>query len=297
MVVRVQSSMPDSAQSLVPSQLAALSQQGEPKPHLDVLTGNSLGLAFELARPQEVIGRDPSCSIRLDDEWIDAQHAWIRKTGAGWELADAISKGITKKNGQELEANVWVPLAPGDTIDVGAVKMTFSMRPAIDLAGFNYDPASAYRASALPPPASSFVPAAASSRPSVAPPRPSVVPRPSPSVAPPRPSPSVPPASMMWRARLSVRQGPNAGSIAELADMTIIGSMPGQASLVLPDPYVGPMHLEISRRMDGFYARDLGTPTGTGCRGQRLGPQPLKLVNGDLLLLGPSIQLLFETAP
>ena len=149
MIVRVQSSMPESVRSLAP---VSNGQHGEPKPHLDVLTGNSLGLAFELTRPQEVIGRDPSCSIRLDDEWIDAQHAWIRKTAAGWELADAISKGITKKNGVELQANVWVPLAPGDTIDVGAVKMTFTMRPALDLAGFNYDPASVARASALPPP-------------------------------------------------------------------------------------------------------------------------------------------------
>lgn len=293
MMVRVQSSIPDSVRSL--AQPGMVQGAGEPKPHLDVITGNSLGLAFELTRPQEVIGRDPSCSIRLDDEWIDAQHAWIRKTAAGWELADAISKGITKKNGVELQANVWVPMAPGDTIEVGAVKMTFSMRPAFDLAGFNYDPASMMaRGSQLPPtPMSMAGPSMGApmtpGRASVAPPRPSGGP-PRPSGAPPAPQ------SMMWRGRLQIRQGPSPGSVAELGDLTMIGSAPG-VTLMLPDPYIGPQHLEISRRPDGFYARDLGTPTGTGVRGQRLGPIPFKLANGDLIMLGPSVQLLFETAP
>ena len=84
--------------------------------------------------------------------------------------------------------------------------------------------------------------------------------------------------------------------MAELGDTTLIGSAPG-VTLMLPDPYVAPNHLEITRQPDGFYARDLGAPTGTGCRGHRLGPIPFKVTNGDLLLLCPSVQLLFEMAP
>jgi NADPH-dependent 2,4-dienoyl-CoA reductase/sulfur reductase-like enzyme/pSer/pThr/pTyr-binding forkhead associated (FHA) protein len=280
LVVRIESSMADMAHpSLLPP---VASQQGEPQPHLDVLTGNSLGLSFQLVQAQEVIGRDPRCNIRLDDEWIDAQHAFVRKTAAGWELADAESRGVTKKNGQVLAPNQWVPLAAGDSIEVGAVKMSFAMRAALDLAGFNYDPASAVRASALPPVAISYGPGglAPMSRQSY-----------------PMSGPPSPPVSMTRRARLSVRRGPNVGSTAELADVTVIGSMTGAATLVLTDPHVGPQHVEITRRPDGFYARDLGAPAGTACRGQRLGPQPIQLASGDLLFLGPSVELLFEVAP
>ena len=105
------------------------------------------------------------------------------------------------------------------------------------------------------------------------------------------------PGSNRGRARISVRQGPGQGAVAELADVTVIGNHPQQSTLVLADPYLGPRHVEILRQPDGFYARDLGTQTGTSCRGQRLGPQPFKLHNGDVLMLGQNVALLFEAAP
>ena len=99
------------------------------------------------------------------------------------------------------------------------------------------------------------------------------------------------------RARISVRQGPGQGSVAELADVTVIGNQPGQATLLLADPRIGPRHVEILRHADGFYARDLGSQRGTSCRGQQLGPQPFKLHNGDVIVLGQNvIALLFEAA-
>ncbi|MBX3230840.1 MAG: FAD-dependent oxidoreductase [Labilithrix sp.] len=342
LVVRIQ--LPASAPQSV--QLGAAQATGEPKPHLDVLTGNSLGLGFELVHPQEVIGRDASCTIRLDDEWIDARHAWIRKTPAGFELADAESRGVTKKNGQELTPNQWVPIAPGDTIEVGEVRMTFTMRPAVEYAGL-YGPASVHGsvAGVMPTPTGPGVPAASraplppgishapptpqvgyappsmapSGRPSGLPAmpavsmpgRPSHVPPPSLPVGPPsmlqhaRSSHVPPPSAYMGppsmharvRGRVSVQRGPNTGSVAELGDVTVIGSQPAQSTLALPDPYLGPMHLELRRLPDGFYVRDLGAASGTVCRGKRLGPHPFKLANGDILILGPNVQILFEAAP
>jgi pSer/pThr/pTyr-binding forkhead associated (FHA) protein len=85
--------------------------------------------------------------------------------------------------------------------------------------------------------------------------------------------------------------------VAELADVTVIGNHPGQATLVLADPRLNPRHVEIMRQPDGFYARDLGSQMGTSCRGQRLGPQPFKLHNGDVLILGQNVALLFEASP
>ena len=85
--------------------------------------------------------------------------------------------------------------------------------------------------------------------------------------------------------------------MAELTDVTVIGNQPGQATLLLADPRIGPRHVEILRHADGFYARDLGSQRGTSCRGQQLGPQPFKLHNGDVIVLGQNVvALLFEAA-
>ncbi|MDB4944262.1 MAG: hypothetical protein JWP97_3796 [Labilithrix sp.] len=238
--------MSEAAASLVRSGV------GEPKPHLEVRTGRSMGLAFELVADLVVIGRDPASTIRLDDESIDWRHAWVRRAGAGWEVADAESHGITRKNGQVLAAGQWVPLAPGDALAVGEVTLAFAVRPS-DMLSALLGPASGGRSSSLPGPP--------------------------------------------VRGRLSVRQGAGQGSIAELADLTVIGSQPGQATLLLPDPRVGPRHVEIARLADGFYLRDLGSQRGTSCRGMAIGPQPFKLAHGDIIVLGHNaVALLYEGA-
>ena len=57
------------------------------------------------------------------------------------------------------------------------------------------------------------------------------------------------------------------------------------------------LHLEIVKRPDGFYARALDFRVPTVCRGQVLGPAPVKLASGDVVTLGPRVSLLFEAAP
>lgn len=253
---------------------------GEPKPHLDVRNGRALGLAFELAVDMITIGRDPASIIRLDDESIDWRHAWIRRTQAGWDVADAESRGVTRRNGVVLAPNQWVPLVPGDTIDIGEVSMAYSLRPS-DLLPALLAPASvAYGPRAEPVQRASQLP-----------------PQPRASLPPNTPrGPSQLPASGPGRARISIRQGPGQGAVAELTDVTVIGNHPAHSTLVLADPRLGPRHVEITRLADGFYARDLGSPIGTSCRGQRLGPQPFKLHNGDVLVLGQHVALLFEAS-
>ncbi len=263
---------------------------GEPQPHLDVRNGRALGLGFELVLDMITIGRDPASIIRLDDDSIDWRHAWIRKTQTGWDIADAESHGITKKNGVVLTPNQWVPIQPGDTIEIGEVAMGYSVRPSVVL-------------NALLAPASvAYGPRDGGPHHPSAPPGPPAYGAPPPhhpSQLPPQlgASQMQAPGSNRGRARISVRQGPGQGAVAELADITVIGNHPQQATLVLADPYLGPRHVEILRQPDGFYARDLGTQTGTSCRGQRLGPQPFKLHNGDVLMLGQNVALLFEAAP
>jgi NADPH-dependent 2,4-dienoyl-CoA reductase/sulfur reductase-like enzyme/pSer/pThr/pTyr-binding forkhead associated (FHA) protein len=268
---------------------------GEPKPHLDVRTGRAMGLGFELVIDLITLGRDPASSIRLDDESIDWRHAWIRKTPNGWDIADAESHGVTKRNGQVLAPNQWVPMTPGDLIELGEVSMVYNVRPSDMLsallapASVAYGPRSAAEHHASAPPGApgmpyGQVPAFTGHSPSGPPVHAhSQVPATGPGQPP--------------RGRISVRQGPGQGSVAELTDHTVIGNQPGQATLLLADPRIGPRHVEILRHADGFYARDLGSQRGTSCRGQQLGPQPFKLHNGDVIVLGQNaVALLFEAA-
>jgi nitrite reductase (NADH) large subunit len=298
---------------------------GDPKPHLDVRNGRALGLSFELVLDMITIGRDPASIIRLDDESIDWRHAWIRKTAAGWDIADAESHGVTKRNGVVLAPNQWVSMQPGDNIEIGEVGLTYSVRPSAVLnallapASVAYGPRGEqpHHPSAPPGPPQyghtpSAPPYASPQAPAYGAPAPAygtpgrgpsqVPPQHHPSQLPPHHVPSqLPPPGLnagfrAGRARISVRQGPSQGAVAELADVTVIGSHPQHSTLVLADPRLGPRHVEIQRHADGFYARDLGSQTGTSCRGQQLGPQPFKLHNGDVLILAQHVALLFEAS-
>lgn len=310
LMVRIVHAGADAARSSAAAASLQKAGTGEPRPHLDVRNGRALGLSFELAVDMITIGRDPASVIRLDDESIDWRHAWIRRTQAGWDIADAESHGVTRRNGVVLAPNQWVPLVPGDTIDIGEVSMAYAMRPSDVLpallapASVAYGPRAEMHHPSAPPPQ----PAAAYGA------RPSAVPNPAqvaamsaphhPSQLPPHhhqaslpPNTPRSPGSTPGRARISVRQGPGQGAVAELNEVTVIGNHPQHATLVLADPRLGPRHVEITRLADGFYARDLGSRAGTSCRGQQLGPQPFKLHHGDVIVLAQNIALLFEASP
>ena len=289
---------------------------GENKPHLDVKNGRALGLSFELVVDMITIGRDPASTIRLDDESIDWRHAWIRKTQAGWDIADAESHGVTKLNGQVLVPNQWVPMMPGANIELGEVAMSYSVRPSDMLAGLlapasvaygprgapEHHPSAPPGAMGAPPPQygapphmASQLPHMSSQSPHLASQNPHMVSQ-NPHMVSQGPNSPRGPGSAPQRGRISVRQGPGQGAVAELSDVTVIGSHPQQATLVLAEPRLGPRHVEITRHADGFYVRDLGFQTGTSCRGQQLGPQPFKLQNGDVLILAQNVALLFEAS-
>ncbi len=235
---------------------------GEAKPFLDVRSGRALGLGFELAADVITVGRDPASTIRLDDDSIDWRHAWIRRTPAGWDLADAESHGVTKRNGFVLVPNQWVSMVPGDHIEIGEVAMTFAMR-ASEMLSALLAPASVAYGPREVVPTQGALPAAGGQR---------------------------------LRARISIRQGPGQGSVAELSDVSVIGNDPRHATLVLGDPRLDARHVEITRLEGGFFARDLGSRGGTSCRGQPLGPHAFKLESGDVLVLAQTVALLFEAS-
>jgi NADPH-dependent 2,4-dienoyl-CoA reductase/sulfur reductase-like enzyme/pSer/pThr/pTyr-binding forkhead associated (FHA) protein len=225
-------------------------------PHIEVRSGQSLGLGFALTTSPMTIGRDANCTIRLDDESIAPHHATLQAAGGGWAIADAPGRGSTSLNGRPVGSGVWAPLNAGDVVLLGEVVLVFvvgqahvAMQPANRMSTPGPAPAAMQSAMAGP------------------------------------------------RGRISIRSGTGSVQVAELQDHTVIGSQPGGCHLLVQDHQVLPQHLEIVKRPDGFYARALDFRVPTVCRGQVLGPAPVKLASGDVLTLGPRVGVLFEGTP
>jgi hypothetical protein len=111
---------------------------------------------------------------------------------------------------------------------------------------------------------------------------------------PPQPQPHV------RRARITLRAAMGQSPPTELGEQMIVGNRAGACHLVVPDPTIAPQHVELTRRPDGYYARDLSAQhspaLGTFRQGQPL-TAPTRLQTGDVLTLGRSVMLLFEEAP
>ncbi len=77
------------------------------------------GATFEL-RPQSTIGRSPTCTIRLADSFISAEHAHIWNRNGRWYVQDAGSTYGTYVNGQPARDPVLV--RSGDSIQLGPIR-------------------------------------------------------------------------------------------------------------------------------------------------------------------------------
>ncbi len=58
----------------------------------------------QLLEPEFVVGRAPTCGLRLRERYVSAQHALVRWGMCGWELKDLGSRNGTFLNGSRLEA-------------------------------------------------------------------------------------------------------------------------------------------------------------------------------------------------
>jgi predicted component of type VI protein secretion system len=242
---------------LPPTSLFAVGPASGPTPHVEVRSGQSLGLGFALTTSPMTIGRHPSCAIRLDDESIAPHHATLQASPQGqWAIADASARGSTLHNGRAIGPGVWAPLGSGDVVMLGEVVIVFS----VGHAHVSLQPDSRM---STPGPAPATLQSA-------------------------HPAP---------RGRVSVRSATGAVQVAELQDHFIVGNQPGACHLLVQDPHVMPQHLEIAKRPDGFYARALDLRIATTWRSQVLGPAPVKLTSGDVLTLGSRVSLLFEGYP
>jgi RsiW-degrading membrane proteinase PrsW (M82 family) len=108
------------AQVVAPPYPAALTIPG--KSWLSSLTFNG---KVVLARPSIQIGRMAGNDVVLNDPLVSRHHAVIRWTAAGYEIEDLGSANGTTVQGQRISGRV--PLAPGQTIQIGTTDLIFSI--------------------------------------------------------------------------------------------------------------------------------------------------------------------------
>ncbi|HEY7659999.1 MAG TPA: FHA domain-containing protein [Actinomycetota bacterium] len=194
------------------------------------------------------LGRAPDNDLVLGDALVSGHHAEVRQIDGAWVIADAGSRNGTFVNDRQVMAPT--PLADGDEIRVGEVRVRFSM-PEI--------------AAAEPPvaPEGGAVGAAVSG----------LFLRPDALEIPPPPAPRV----------LGVLEG--AGRRFELLGSVVSIGRDPRSDVPLDDPAVSGTHAQIAEHEGGLYVRDLGSRNGTYVN-RALTSVPHLLRDGDLIHVG-----------
>lgn len=96
-------------------------------PRLIVLTAGQTGLQagqqFTLRNPT-MLGRDSACDIRIEDDWVSAQHLRLAAVNARWSAHDLNSTNGTQLNGTRIRGST--ALKSGDILDIGRLRMRFT---------------------------------------------------------------------------------------------------------------------------------------------------------------------------
>jgi hypothetical protein len=103
------------------------SEEGGPPGHLIVQSPGSTGLRPGTRLPLEpvtVIGRHPSCTVRLDDAFISTEHAQLTWEQGRWWITDLKSTNGTRVNGKPVTAPTG--LRYGDVIELGDVRLVLA---------------------------------------------------------------------------------------------------------------------------------------------------------------------------
>lgn len=75
---------------------------------------------FEITSRETIVGRDPSCAIRLDNLFVSRRHARLLLRGAALHLDDLASTNVTRRNGDPVRTRVQVH--PGDVLHFASVR-------------------------------------------------------------------------------------------------------------------------------------------------------------------------------
>src|ERR1051326_6742394 len=93
-------------------------------------SGRRAGQVFDADKTPIVdIGRDPSCKIVLEEPGVSRRHTIIQQLEDGVYISDLSSTNGTYVNGVKIPKET--RLKPGDHVEVGSVKMSFQLAPAM----------------------------------------------------------------------------------------------------------------------------------------------------------------------
>lgn len=81
-------------------------------------------------RSHHLIGRDPSCHLRLVRPEVSGVHAAIRWSMRGWELRDLGSRNGTLVDGRTVTPGEWVPLSEGSQLAFGHPDVRWTLSSA-----------------------------------------------------------------------------------------------------------------------------------------------------------------------
>jgi hypothetical protein len=71
------------------------------------------------------IGRTPNNDVAIADASVSRLHAYVKRAGTGWIIADAGSKNGSSLRGEPLEARKEKPLVSRAVVRIGDVDLTF----------------------------------------------------------------------------------------------------------------------------------------------------------------------------
>ena len=99
------------------------------EPRLVAIAGPLKGAVILLSGPETIIGRDPACSVWLDDPDVSRRHARIRIDSSH---GSALLDDLNSTNGTSLgrsRVKSETRLADGDVIQIGPVELKFRDAP------------------------------------------------------------------------------------------------------------------------------------------------------------------------
>lgn len=80
-----------------------------------------------LLEPEHLVGRAPTCALRLAQRYVSAQHASFRWTGDRWELKDLGSRNGTFLEGQRIKSGEEYPVHRGARVAFGKLEQEWEV--------------------------------------------------------------------------------------------------------------------------------------------------------------------------
>jgi len=95
--------------------------------------------------------------------------------------------------------------------------------------------------------------------------------------------------------QLLVQKGPEPGKVFQLTSVNITVGRDPMADITIGDPEVSRRHARLVGTLLGYRIQDLGSTNGTFIDGVRLGGEPVELKLGQVISIGSSVVLIFQS--